>query len=430
MVNLTRPMSRRCFIRGSGAVISLPLLASMLPSGAHAADRPMRVGFTYVPQGMVMTDQADWWTPATAGADFAFSRTLKPLEKYRQQVTVVSNLTGAEGTGQHAGAAAAWLTDTFHQMTDEPQLKAGISIDQAIAGRLGKTPIPSLQLATEGLGGLVGLWHTGYSCAYLNAISWESPTKAMPMETRARAVFERMFGSSATVEQQAQRIGSRRSILDSVRDDTHRLNRRLGTDDRARVDGYLEGIRSVERQIQASETTGGGQTGPQRFSERTRLMFNLLHLALQGDSTRVFSFMMAREMSQMAYPEIGVHESHHALTHHQNSPETMEKLGRVNRHHVELLAEFVDKLGTTPEGEGTLLDRTLLVYGSGMSNGNDHTKSRLPIALVGGLVRGNRHIMLTHAQPIGDLHLDVARQVGVNLPRFGQRNQGQTVGLS
>jgi hypothetical protein len=444
MINFKMSMPRRSFLRGAGSAIALPLLGAMIPSmtalAKTAAHRPRRVGFVYVPHGMVMTDTVDWWTPSTAGANFEFSRTLKPLEKHRDKVTVVSNLLGATGAGQHAGAATAWLTDSFPKKTDDLCAAAGTSIDQTIAQRISEdTPLQSMQLAIEDMSDLRGFLHTGYSCTYLNTISWDGQGNPLSMQVSPRSAFETMFGQLGAARPQAERIHQRRSILDSVLGEAHQLDSRLDAQDRARVADYLENIRQVERRIQQAEssreTTNARNAtpkagAPKEFAGHVAVMFDLLHLAYQADLTRVFSFMMAREISSVSYPEIGVPETHHAVSHHQNSDAAMTKHGDINRYHVELFSKFVDKLAATPDGDGSILDHTLLMYGSGMSNGNDHVKSRLPVALVSGFVKGNRHIVTGGSTPIGDLHVDIAKQMGVELASFGERSKGGTVGLS
>ena len=444
MINFKRSLSRRTFLQGTGTVIAMPFLSAMVPSltatAATAAARPRRIGFVYVPHGMVMTDEVNWWTPPTVGADFEFSRTLMPLEKYRNQMTIVSNLMGADGYGQHTGAATAWLTDSYPKKTAGVDLRAGTSIDQQLASQIGQTTVfPSMQLAIEDISMLVGQCDAGYSCAYLDTISWATPTNPLPMQINPRIVFERMFGGTGTPEQRRTRMQQNRSILDSVLEETKQLQGQLGPQDSSRVDDYLANIREVERRIQRAEartdelasTAPKSPVGiPESFEEHVGVMFDLLTVAFQSDITRVGSFMMARELSNISYPQIGVPDPHHSISHHQNSEETMEKKGKVDEYHARLFAKFVDTLAETPDGDGSLLDHTMLVYGSGMSNGNEHVKLRIPICVLSGFVKGNRHIEIPdNTLTVGALHLDIAQQMGVELASFGPKDVTTTVGL-
>ena len=438
-----KSLPRRTFLRSAGASVALPFVSAMVPSltalAQTAATRPKRAGFIYVPHGMIMTESVDYWTPTTVGENFEFTSTLKPLERYRDQVTIVSNLMGADGVGQHTGAPAAWLTDTYPKKTQGADIEAGTSIDQIIARQIGQeTVFPSMQLAIEDVSSLVGTCDAGYACSYLNTVSYASPTEPLPNQVNPRTIFERMFGGTGTAEQRRARMRQNRSILDSIYEESARLGKSLGSPDRARIGNYLENIREVERRIERAEartdelsaTAPDSPVGiPQSFEEHVGIMFDLLHVAYQADISRVFSFMMARDLSGLSYPQIGVPEPHHSISHHQNTAETMEKHHKVNIYHISLFAEFVDKLANTPDGDGSLLDHSLLMYGSGMSNGNEHIKLRLPTALVSGFVRGNRHIQPPdYTKPIGDLHIDIARQMGVELDSFG-RSDGSTVGL-
>lgn len=444
MLNLKKSLPRRAFLKGAGATISLPLLSAMVPSltalGQTAASCPKRVGFVYVPHGMVMTDKVDWWTPTTVGRNFEMTRTLEPLGRHRANLTIVSNLMGADGSGQHTGAATAWLTDSYTKPIRGADVEAGTSIDQLIARRIGReTWLPSMQVAIEDINSLIGSPDTGASCAYLNTVSWASATSPLPMQIDPRAVFERMFGASRTPDERHARGRHDRSILDVVLDDARRLDRTLGPEDRSRVDEFMASVREAERRIalaelgraEGSSFAPASAAGiPHDFAEHVEIMFDLLHLAYQADITRVFTFMLAREQSHLCYPEIDVPDSHHAISHHKSSPETMQKLEAVNRYHLGFFARFLDRLAATSDGDGTLLDHSLLMYGSGMSDGDQHVKRRLPIAIVSGFVAGDRHIVAPGlTKPIGDLHVDIAKQLGFELERFGQRSRGGTVGL-
>lgn len=439
-----KSLPRRTFLRGAGASVALPFISAMVPSltalAQTAATRPKRAGFVYVPHGMIMTETVDYWTPTTVGENFELTATLKPLERYRDQLTVVSNLMGADGIGQHTGAPTAWLTDTYPKKTQGADIAAGTSIDQIIASHIGQeTVFPSMQLAIEDVSNLVGTCDAGYACSYLNTVSYASPTEPLPNQVNPRTIFERMFGGTGTAEQRRARMRQNRSILDSIYEESERLGKTLGSPDRARISNYLDNIREVERRIERAEARTDELSAsapdspvgiPQSYNEHVGIMFDLLHVAYQADISRVFAFMMARDLSGLSYPEIGVPEPHHSISHHQNSAETMEKHHKVNVYHMSLFTQFVDKLANTPDGNGSLLDHSLLMYGSGMSNGNEHTKLRLPTALVSGFVRGNRHIQPPdYTKPIGDLHVDIAKQMGIELTSFGRSNGG-TVGLS
>lgn len=437
MFNFKKSLSRRTFLRGTGAVMALPFLESMVPSltatAQTAANPALRAGFVYVPHGMIMTDDENWWTPTTVGKDFEFTRTMAPLEKFRDQVTVVSNLMGADGAGQHTGAATAWLTDAYPKKTAGVDVEAGTSIDQILARQLGQeTVFPSMQVAIEDVSGLLGTCDAGYSCVYINTVSWATPTQPLPMQINPRVVFEQMFGGAGTPDQRRARMEQNRSILDSVFEDSQRLETGLGARDRARIGDYLENIREIEQRIQRAESrtdelaevAPDSPVGiPASYEEHVRLQFDLLHVAYQSDISRFFTFMMGRELSHQSYPQVGVADPHHSISHHQNTAETMTKHFTVNRYHLSLFADFVDKLAATPDGDGSLLDHSILMYGSGMSNGNQHVKLRLPTVLVSGLVEGNRHIQPEDlTMPIGNLHVDIAQKLGLDIEGFGRSN--------
>lgn len=443
MIILKKALPRRTVLRGAGAAVALPFLSAMVPSMSalgQAAQAPKRAGFVYVPHGFIMTENANWWTPATVGDNFEMSRTLKPLENYRNYMTVVSGLRGADGVGQHTGAPTAWLTDTYPKKTQGADLQSGTSIDQVIAGHIGQDTIfPSMQLAIEDVSSLVGTCDAGYSCAYLDTVSYASPINPLPTQINPRTVFERMFGGTGTAEQRLARMQENRSILDSVLEQASRTQGTLNGEDRVRLQDFLENIREVERRIQNAEARSGDLAAtapdspmgiPQDFEEHVGLMFDLLHVAYQADISRVFSFMMARDLSQISYPQIGVPDPHHSISHHQDSDETMMKHHLVNVYHMQQFAKFVDKLANTPDVNGTLLDNSLLLYGSGMSNGNQHIKFDIPNVIVSGMIRGNRHIAIEdRMRTVGQMHLDIAHQFGIEMDDFG-RAGGRTVGLS
>ncbi|HVZ19647.1 MAG TPA: DUF1552 domain-containing protein [Vicinamibacterales bacterium] len=424
-------LPRRTFLRGMGVALGLPLLESMVPAlsamSKTAANVKPRLGFVYVPHGVIMDD----WTPKTAGADFEFTPILKPLEPYRSALTVVSNLSAPlQNTGSHAAASGSWLTGQAPKRTDGPDFKAGTTIDQIIAQHHGQdTNFPSMEVATEDFTGLVGACDPGYSCNYMNTLVWQNPTTPLPMEINPRVVFDRMFGGGATREERLARIHTDESVLDLVKADLEDLEGGLGAGDRARLDQYLSHVREVERRIQLTEKQADSHLEvpaapvgiPESFEEHAMILYELMALAFEADLTRVFTFMKAREVSQRTYPQIGVTEPHHSISHHGNKPEKIAGHAKINNYHVGLFAKFVERLRSTPDGDGSLLDHSLILYGSGMSNGNVHSPSPLPLAMVGGLngrVKGNRHVVL-QAQPSANAMLTLAHLYDVPLDSFG-----------
>ena len=423
-------MHRRTFLRGAGAALALPWLEAMAPrlgARARAAAAPMRIGFVYIPHGVVMNQ----WTPAAAGADFEFTPILKPLEPFRDDLVVLSNLTRAEAANNHAVSASCWLTGVTPKRTDGPDFRNGVSLDQVIARQIGQeTTFPSLELATEDFTGLVGACDPGYSCAYINTLNWQTPTTPLPMEINPRVVFERLFGSGRTAADRTARMQTDRSLLDFVAEDLQHVERGLGAADRARLGEYLGYVREIERRIQRAEQQAHSTPDipeapvgvPESYEEHVALMFDLLTLAYQTDLTRVFTFMMAREVSQRTYPEIGVTEPHHSISHHGNRPAAIAGHAKLNAHHVGLFARFIERLKTTRDGDGSLLDHSLIVYGSGMSDGNGHTGAPLPHVLAGkagGRIKGNRHLTAAQGTPMADLLLTLAQLSGVEQERFG-----------
>ena len=425
-------LPRRTFLRGIGATLSLPLLEAMVPAltatAQTAANPRRRFGAVYIPHGVIM----DQWTPATEGADFAFMPIMKPLEPFRQQVVVVSNLDRPEEgfDTNHAGAPASWLTGVAPKRTDGPDFQLGITIDQVIAKHIGQdTTFPSLEVATEDFTALLGSCAPGYSCAYANTLSWQGPTTPLPMEINPRVLFERMFGGGDTPEQRRARMREDRSILDLVREDLTDLERGIGAPDRARLEEYLQHIREVERRIQRAAEQADSALAvpaapigvPDSFDEHVALLFELLALAFEADLSRVFTFMMARELSQRTYPHLNVTLPHHMISHHANNPERIAAHARVNTYHLGLFATFLERLRATPDGDGSLLDHTMLLYGSGMGNGNVHAPYPLPLVVVGGkgLVTGNRHVAAPTRSPNANLMLSMADKYGVEQEHFG-----------
>ena len=424
-------LPRRTFLHGMGAALALPFLEAMVPAltatAQTAANPQRRLGFVYFPNGAVM----DQWIPSQSGSNIQLSPILKRLEPYQNSVTVVGNLARAGTTiGDHAVAAAGWLTGVYAKQTEAQDVRAGVTIDQIVAKQIGQdTPFPSLEVATEDFTGFVGGCTPGFSCAYMDTISWATPTTPLPMEINPRVVFERMFGRPGTAEQRRQRMKRNKSVLDSIADDAGALQRDLGARDRERLAEYLEYIREIERRIQRTEaqnssnvTTIDAPLGiPEVFEEHVALMFDLLAVAYQADITRVFTFMMSREASQRTYPQVDVDEPHHTISHHGNDPEKMARNARINTFHAQQFAKFVAKLAKTPDGDGTLLDHSLVFYGAGMGNGNAHATDPLPLVAVGGGAgKGNRHILPAPRTPVGNLWVDIAHKFGAPIDSLGE----------
>jgi hypothetical protein len=432
MMITRKTLSRREVLRAVGATVALPLLDSMVPafggSRVSAATATRRLGVVYVPNGIMMP----WWTPKTEGAGFEFPDILKPLEPYRDHLRVLSGLNGVNGGGPHAGASTRFLTATAAKHSDS-DLVAGVSMDQFAARQLGQyTQLGSLELAIEGRD-FAGSCDIGYSCGYTNTIAWRSETTPLPMENDPRVVFERLFGDGGTTDAKARaaRLKTDRSILDAVTEKTASLQSRLGAKDRAKLSDYLEAVRDVERRIQRAEeqSTNNPEVPsvaqpagvPTRYDDHAKLMFDLQVLAYQADVTRVITFMLGREISGRTYPEINVFEAHHPTSHHQNDPAKIATVRKINTFHTSLFAYYLERLRATPDGDGSLLDHTLVLYGAGMSDSNAHSPNDLPILLAGaaaGPVSGGRHIKFAK-DPLANLHLSVLDKVGVPIEKIG-----------
>jgi len=431
-------IARRSFLRGVGTAIALPFLDAMTPAFAAAGrigavNTPRRVAFVYVPNGIIMKD----WTPAAEGTTFDFTRILKPLEPHRRELMVLSGLTQntgralGDGPGDHARAAATFLTGIHPKKTSGADISLGVSVDQIAAQKVGNaTRFASLELGCED-GRLVGNCDSGYSCAYSNSISWRSSTTPLPPEVNPRAVFERLFGdASETPEARAKRLAYNKSILDFVLDDTQKLKGDLGRTDRRKLDEYLDAVREIERRIEQAEHDHTQFTPaiekpdgvPIEFADHVRLMFDLMTLAFQADLTRISTFMICREGSTRTYREIGVSDAHHPLTHHRNNPEWIEKVTKINCFHLEQFAYFINKLKSTPDGDGSLLDRMMVVYGSGLSDGNQHTHNELPVVLAGagnGALRPGRHVRYPKETPMNNLYVAMLDHMGVPPEKIG-----------
>jgi hypothetical protein len=427
-----KALSRRTILRGAGTAVALPLLDAMFPTLvplAKADAKPrMRFGAVYFPNGAIMQQL----TPATVGTGFEFTPILKPLEPFRDSLLVVTNLTRSHpGSqfGDHAVSAAGFLTGVWPKRTEAEDVLANTTIDQVVARQIGQdTPLPSLEVATEDFTGYVGGCSPGFSCSYLNTISWSSPSTPLPMEINPRAVFERLFGAAGSAADRQARIQKERSILDSVVEEANSLGSGLGTRDRGRMNDYLDNLREIERRIQRQEARGATQVDtpdapigvPDSFDEHVALLFDLLAVAWQSDTTRVFTFMMSRELSQRTYPQIGVTEQHHSVSHHLNKPEKIAQVVKINAYYAGMYAKFLEKLRATPDGDGTLLDHSLLIYGAGMADSNVHATDPLPmIAIGGGVGTGHRHEKLPTRTPIGNFWLNVAEKFGKPMEKFG-----------
>jgi hypothetical protein len=429
-------LSRRTVLRGLGATMALPMLDAMTPALARAnGTRPVRLAFTYIPNGVTLAD----WTPKGMGGEYELSRILKPLEPFREDMLVLSGLAAenakalGDGPGDHARAGAAFLTGVHPRKTAGADIQNGISADQIAAQVVGKdTRLPSLELGCEE-SRTVGNCDSGYSCAYTNSISWRTATTPMPPETNPRSAFERLFGIedvALTPEERARRAQRRKSILDLVGERTRALVSTLGPSDRRKMDEYQYAIREIERQLERAEQDGivvpdGVEKPfgiPPTFAEYVKLMFDLQVVAFQADVTRVATMMIGREGSLQTYPEIGVPDSHHPLTHHRGQPDFVDKVSKINTFHAELFAHFIAKLKTTPDVDGTLLDNTMVVYGSAISDGDKHTHEDLPVLLVGrgaGRVKPGRHVVYPRDTPLTNLYLTLLDGMGVRPEAIG-----------
>ena len=439
-MNITRKhLLRRTFLKGMGTAIALPMLDAMVPAMASIRDAsakaPVRLSFVYVPNGIVMKD----WTPKATGKDFEFTRLLKPLEAFREDLFVLSGLDDkngnelGDGPGDHARAGASYLSGVHCKKTAGADIRAGVSADQIAAAAIGaKTRLPSIELGCED-SRTVGNCDSGYSCAYTNSISWRTPTTPMPPEINPRQAFERLFGTadlSLDAETRARRTAYRKSILDLVREDTQKLVKTLGQADRRKVDEYLFAIREIETRIESSEKESRQVTPtiekpsglPVTFGEYAKLMYDLQVVAFQADLTRVATLVVAREGSMRVYPEIDIADPHHPLTHHRNNPDWIEKVVRINLFHTELFAYFLNKLKSTQDGNGTLLDHSMIVYGSGLSDGNRHLHENLPVLLAGrgdGSLKPGQHIVYKPGTPMTSLYLSLLDRMGVHPEKIG-----------
>jgi hypothetical protein len=427
-------LPRRTFLRGMGVTLALPLLDSMIPARtllAQTAARPLtRLGFVYVPHGAIMAQ----WTPETVGAGFEFKTILKPLEEYRSYLNVVSGLgqKAADTTAVHSLSPTTWLSGVRPKATQGVDAFAGVTADQVAAQAIGQdSPLPSLELATEDHSGLIGSCDRDYGCIYMNTLSWRTPTTPLPMEINPRKVFERMFGSGGSAAERLARLEEDRSILDVIRGEASALQAQLGASDRQTLDQYLDNVREIERRIQRAETSQGDEdlalparpSGvPFDYQEHIKIMYDLMALSYQANITRVASFMVSREVSNRTYPQVGVTDGHHAISHHQNRAENMEKNVRIQTYNVTQFKYFLDRMKNTPDGDGSLLDHSLILYGSNMSNSNAHDHFPLPNVVVGGAngtMKGGRHLRYEDHTPMANLLVTMLQRVGVHEDKLG-----------
>jgi Protein of unknown function (DUF1552) len=426
-------LPRRTFLKGVGVSLALPLLDSMIPARtllAQTAAKPLpRLGFVYVPHGAIM----DKWTPATEGA-FEFTPILKPLEPFRDHLNVVSGLghRAADTTAVHSLSPTTWLSGVRPKATQGVDAYAGVTADQVAAQHIGQdTVLPSMELATEDHSGLIGSCDRDYGCIYMNTLSWRTPTTPMPMEINPRKVFERMFGQGGSATERLARIKEDKSILDAITKDVAGLQLQLGPSDREMMTQYLENVREIERRIQRAEQSQGDEdlTLPARpagvpfdYEEHIKLMYDLMALAYQADVTRVVTFMISREVSNRTYPQVGVTDGHHAISHHQNRAEKMEKNVKIQTYNISQFGYFLEKLKNMPDGDGSLLDHAVLLYGSNMSNSNAHDHFPLPNLVVGGAagrMEGGRHLKYADHTPMTNLLVTMLDKVGVKQESLG-----------
>src|SRR5712691_4435967 len=431
-------LPRRTFLRGVGVTLALPLLDAMVQAFSVVTGTgtgPVRrLGFVYTPNGATMAS----WTPSSEGPLLNdLSPTLSPLAAFRDQVLVPTGLSQrqaesqGDGNGEHSRGQTVWLSGVHPKRTEGSDVEAGTTVDQIAAQVLGKdTPLLSIEMALE-QNYLVGNCDNGYSCVYWNTISWRTPTTPLPMEVNPRLVFERLFGDGGTPQQRLEQIREDKSILASVKDAITSLQGRLGAGDRTRVAEYLDSMREIERRIQVAEKQNGESPialpdrpvgAPESYDEHAKLMFDLAVLAFQADITRVFTLLLGREQTNRPYPFIGVPEAHHSISHHQNDPVKLAKAAKINAYHIDLLARFAGRLRDIEDGDGTLLDHSMILQGGGLSNSDQHSHIYLPLVLVGGgagQLKGGRHLRFPKDTPMNNLHMSLLEKAGVALEKFG-----------
>jgi hypothetical protein len=425
-------LSRRTFLHSAGATLALPFLESMIPAlTLHAATNSgTRLAFVYVPHGAIM----DKWTPKTEGRDFEFTPILKPLEPFRDDVNIVTGLghKAADTTAVHSLSPTTWLSGVRPKATQGPDAYAGVTADQIAAQKIGQdTILPSMELATEDHSGLIGECDRDYGCIYMNTLSWRTPTTPLPMEINPRKVFERMFGQGSNASERLARKQQDRSILDAFTQQAADLQKKLGAHDKNTMNDYLQSVREIERRIQKTSieqtepdiSVPAAPAGiPYSYEDHVKLMYDLLLLSFQANVTRVATFMVAREISNRTYPQVGVPDGHHAISHHQNRAEKMEKNVKIQTYHISLFAQFLEKMRSTRDGDGSLLEHSVLLYGSNMSNSNAHNHFPLPSLVVGGAsggLKGGRHLKYPDHTPMTNLLVSVLDKAGVEVETLG-----------
>ena len=426
-----KAIPRRMFLRGAGVSLALPLLDAMIPAATAWARTPAkpatRLGYVFIPMGC---DHARW-IPQGQGNLGELSPILSPLQPVKGHVTVITNTRLQNAyPGTHDTSNAAFLSAAFSKHTDSSDYFLGITADQIAAKEIGReTQLASLQLAMD-LNPLAGVCNNGYACVYQNCLSWSSPTTPLPAEAHPRVVFERLFGEGGNAAARREGLRNRGSLLDSFSVDIARLKQRVGVPDRARVDQYLDSVREVEREIERAEHAAMDPKMrdverpvgvPAEFGDHVKLMFDLQILAFQADITRIVTFQLTREQNNRTYPEIGVPDAHHPISHHGNDPEKLAKMAKINTFHVSLFSDFLQRMKATPDGDGSLLDHSVYVYGSGMGNPSLHDHDNLPILVAGGAgtgLKGDRHIRYEKGTPLANLHLTLLDRVGVHLDSF------------
>jgi hypothetical protein len=437
MMITKKALPRRTFLRGMGATVALPLLDAMVPAMTAMAATPARpvrrLGYVFIPMGSDISR----WTPPDEGMLTELSPILQPLEPVKDQIAVLTNMELRNAyPGTHATSNSAYLSCAKAKLTESADYYLGTTVDQIAAREIGQdTQLPSLELGMDLLE-IVGQCDDGYACVYQNNLSWSSPTTPLPYEAHPRLVFERLFGEGGSAEERSRTLRKRASLLDRVRRDIQRLQKELGSSDRTKVDQYLQSVREVERRIQGAEDAAAENPAPDMerpigvpaaYADHVRLMFDLQVLALQADITRVITFQLARETSTRSYNEIGVPDPHHPLTHHGNDPEKIARMSKINQYHVSLFAYLVEKLKATPDGDGSLLDHSMYLYGSGMGNPNAHDHINLPIMVAGGgdgRMKGGRHVTYADPTPLANLHLTLLEKAGVRMDSFAD-SQGK-----